>query len=180
VLSQLRVTPRKFFLVTLHRAENVDLVERLTEFISAFRLLTQEFQLPLICSLHPRTRSQLLKNGQTLEEERIIAMQPLGLFDFIRLEQSALCVLSDSGTVQEECCLMHTPNVTLRDVTERPETMEAGSNLITGCRPESIVNAVKLVLDQSRQWHIPEEYLFGNVSETVVKIVLSALPPFSL
>jgi UDP-N-acetylglucosamine 2-epimerase (non-hydrolysing) len=100
------------------------------------------------------------------------ALDPLGLFDFVHLEKNAACVLTDSGTVQEECCIFNIPNVTLRDVTERPETIDAGSNIITGADPESILNCVKAVLSFPNVWAAPPEYIKKNVSATVAKIVL--------
>ena len=79
-------------------------------------------------------------------------LTPLGLFDFVALERAAFCALSDSGTVQEECCIFHVPNVTLRDVTERPETLECGSNMLAGCEPEALLRCVETVLAQGRSW----------------------------
>jgi UDP-N-acetylglucosamine 2-epimerase (non-hydrolysing) len=93
-------------------------------------------------------------------------------FDFVRLEQSAACVLSDSGTVQEECCIFGIPAVTMRDVTERPETLECGSNMLSGADPERIVNAVRVVMSHSNSWTAPPEYQALNVANTVAKIVL--------
>jgi len=174
-LKNLGLEAKKYFLVTLHRAENVDIHERLHKFIEAFCLLHVEYKIPLICSLHPRTRSQMTKQGKAISGEGIRAVEPLGLFDFVHLEKNALCVLSDSGTVQEECCIFKVPNVTLRDVTERPETIEAGSNIISGCEPVSILNAVKIALGQDSIWEPPNEYLVKNVSSKVAKIILSRL-----
>jgi UDP-N-acetylglucosamine 2-epimerase (non-hydrolysing) len=101
----------------------------------------------------------------------------LGFFDFIALEQRARCVLSDSGTVQEECCIFKVPNVTLRDVTERPETLECGSNVLTGAEPDRILAAVQTVLAQPPDWNPPSEYLAENVSQTVVKILTGFRSP---
>ncbi|KGP76185.1 UDP-N-acetylglucosamine 2-epimerase [Desulfosporosinus sp. Tol-M] len=171
-LKAMGVTSKGYFLVTLHRAENVDDEEHLTNFIIALHRLAAEYGMPLICTLHPRTRSQLERQNRTFSGTGIQVVEPLGLFDFVCLEQNAYCVLSDSGTVQEECCLFRTPNVTLRDVTERPETIEAGSNLIAGCEPEAISRAVKTVLSQGWDWEPPPEYMVPNVSRKVVKIVL--------
>jgi UDP-N-acetylglucosamine 2-epimerase (non-hydrolysing) len=171
-LKNLGLETGKYFLVTLHRAENVDLDERLESFIEAFHLLNKEYGVPVICSLHPRTRSQLKKQGKIMERDGIRAIEPLGLFDFIHLEQRAMCVMSDSGTVQEECCIFNIPNVTLRDVTERPETVEVGSNMISGAEPSSILSCVKIVLNQPRDWTAPLEYLARDVSSTVLKILL--------
>ncbi|KLU63985.1 UDP-2,3-diacetamido-2,3-dideoxy-D-glucuronate 2-epimerase [Desulfosporosinus acididurans] len=172
-LQTLGVDSKRYFLVTLHRAENVDDEERMAKFITALHGLAAEYGMPLICSLHPRTRSQLERQKRTLAGTGIQVVEPLGLFDFVHLEQNAFCVLSDSGTVQEECCLYKVPNVTLRDVTERPETIESGSNLIAGCEPEAISRAVKTVLSQGWDWEPPPEYLVQNVSRTVVKILFN-------
>ena len=171
-LENLNVKAKKYFLITLHRAENVDVPERLSASLDAFNLLYQEYSLPLICSLHPRTRSQLLKQGKDMEGTGVITIDPLGLFDFVHLEKNALCVLTDSGTVQEECCLFRVPTVTLRDVTERPETIEVGSNMLSGSASDSILSCVKTVLNQPANWNPPPEYLVENVSNTIVKILL--------
>lgn len=167
ILDNLELSEKKYFLVTLHREENVDDPYRLTAFVDALNTITENYAYPIIWSMHPRTRKQL---GGYLLKDGIIATQPMGLFDFVKLEQNAYCVLTDSGTVQEECAIYHTPVVTLRDTTERPETIETGSNYISGCEVESILRGIKLaVLGQGRT---PPEYLVDNVSDTVVKIVL--------
>ncbi len=162
----------RYFLVTLHRAENVDIEKRLAGFIEAFHLLNKEYGVPVICSLHPRTRSQLQRQGKMLEGAGVRAVDPLGLFDFVHLEQRAMCVLTDSGTVQEECCIFKVPNVTIRDVTERPETVEAGSNILSGAAPDSILSCVKTALKNRCDWNPPPEYMVGDVGSTVVKIIL--------
>ena len=107
----------------------------------------------------------------TLDNENIHFMTPLGFIDFIALEMQALCVLTDSGTVQEECCIFGVPNVTIRDVTERPETIEAGSNATTGNRPDDILQSVMIALSEKKDWKIPREYLEKNVSTSAVKII---------
>jgi UDP-N-acetylglucosamine 2-epimerase (non-hydrolysing) len=99
-------------------------------------------------------------------------LEPLGFFDFVHLEKHAFCVLSDSGTVQEECCILRVPNVTLRDVTERPETLECGSNALAGDSPERIRSLVRHVTSTPPSWTAPPEYLVPNVSDTVMRIVL--------
>lgn len=174
VAATLNVQPGNFFLVTLHRAENVDVPSRLDHFVQALQTLAQKYQVPVICSVHPRTRSQLAKQGKQLEGNGVRAIEPLGLFDFVRLEKSALCVLSDSGTVQEECALFGVPNVTLRDVTERPETLDVGSNCIAGSDPETILRCVATVLSTPPAWEPPAEYQVKNVSGTIARIVLGA------
>jgi UDP-N-acetylglucosamine 2-epimerase (non-hydrolysing) len=105
------------------------------------------------------------------DEHGVRFAEPFGFFDFIKLETKARCVLSDSGTVQEECSIFKVPNVTLRDVTERPETLECGSNILTGANPQSISRAVRTVLGMAPRWEPPAEYLATAVSDTVVRIV---------
>ncbi len=175
VLNRLGLQAGKYFLVTLHRAENVDAPERLIRFVSALQKLHGEYGIPVICSLHPRTRSQLEKQSLILESKGVWAMDPLGLFDFVNLEKHAKCVLTDSGTVQEECCIFRIPTVTLRDVTERPETVEVGSNILSGADPESILSCVKISLMQQQKWEPPIEYMVENVTRTVIKILLGYL-----
>ncbi len=171
-LADLGVEPGQYFLVTLHRAENVDDPARLDQFIQALHRLGTEYGLPLICSLHPRTRSQLEKHAKEMAGGQVRVIEPQGFFDFVALEKQARCVLSDSGTVQEECCIFGVPNVTLRDVTERPETVEVGSNMLSGADAEDILRCVKTVLAQPPDWTPPPEYLATNVTRTVLKIVL--------
>jgi UDP-N-acetylglucosamine 2-epimerase (non-hydrolysing) len=177
VFEQLGVTKGGFFLVTMHRAENVDVEERLRALTTALDRLQREYNKPIICSLHPRTKSRMLEFGLREDNEQVRWLTPLGFFDFVALEQNAYCVLSDSGTVQEECCLFHTANVTIRDVTERPETLECGSNMLSGADPDHILACVKTVLDQQTSWTAPPEYLAENVSATVVKLLLGYRQP---
>ena len=172
ILERLNIREKSFFLVTLHRAENVDEEQRLRNFIVGLDRLTGEYNVPVICSLHPRTKSQLEKYRLNKNIGDIRMIKPLGLFDFIKLEKNALCVLSDSGTVQEECCILGVPSVTLRDVTERPETIESGSNILSGAEPERIVNCVKLALQEDPKWTPPPEYMNDHVSNTVINIIL--------
>lgn len=172
ILRRLNIKKKKYVLVTLHRAENVDLERRLRDFINAFTTISKQYGVPVICSLHPRTRDKIQHFGINVDPEAIRFNEPFGFFDFIRLERDALCVLSDSGTVQEECCIFHVPNVTIRDVTERPETLECGSNILSGADHDTILRCVKIVMSQSPVWVVPPEYLRVDVSSTVVRLVL--------
>jgi len=169
ILNRFALSTKEYFLITLHRAENVDNSQRLDNFINALEQLHSEYKLPIICSLHPRTRSQLLRQKKSMPGVQTI--EPLGLFDFVNLEKNAKCVLSDSGTVQEECCIFNVPAVTLRDVTERPETIEVGSNIISGSQPQSILRCVKTALKKTNAWTPPPEYSVLDTSMTVTKII---------
>ena len=172
VLSRLGLEARRFFLVTMHREENVDGEGRLRALIDALSMLEREHGLPIVVSTHPRTRNRMAGFGLDPEGALLRFPEPFGLFDFIALERSALCVLSDSGTVQEECCIFRVPNVTIRDVTERPETLECGSNILSGAEPEAISRAVRVVLGQPPSWRVPPEYLVEDVSVAATKIVV--------
>jgi len=172
ILQRLGLKKGNYFLVTMHRAENVDNLKRLGEFLEALKLLAADYRIPIVCSLHPRTKDKLEQFGLRKTATPIQFHDPFGFFDFISLEKHALCVLSDSGTVQEECCIFHIPNVTIRDVTERPETLECGSNILSGADRESIVNCVRFVLSQTPEWNEPKEYVNKTVSTAVTKIVL--------
>lgn len=173
VLARLGLEEGRYFLVTMHRAENVDVEPRLRALVGALGLLHEEYGLPVICSTHPRTRARMEALGLGGGDAgRVRFVEPFGLFDFVALERAAFCVLSDSGTVQEECAIFRVANVTLRDVTERPETLECGSNMLSGADAGDILRCVRAVLDRRAEWTAPPEYLATNVSGTVAKIVL--------
>lgn len=176
-LDECGVSSGKYFLATAHRSENVDNDERLRSLLASLRLLRKEYGYPVVYPVHPRTRSRAEAAGVEMGDNGIQLIAPLGFFDFIRLEQNAYCILSDSGTVQEEACLFGVPNVTLRDVTERPETLECGSNILSGVDPVMVASAVRLVTSQASEWRPPHEYLQPGVAETVSRIVLGYRAP---
>lgn len=173
VLERERLSNRKYFLVTAHRAENVDDRDRLSKIVTALQALHSEYGFTVVCSVHPRTRQKLETFGISQPAPGIRFLDPVGFFDFVRLERSAFCILSDSGTVQEEACLFGVPNVSLRDVTERPETLECGSNVLAGCEPARIEEGVRVAVGNRGAWRPPVEYLAENVAETVCRIVIS-------
>ena len=173
IVSRLNVREKQFFLLTMHRAENVDVEQRLRGVLDALSLLHERYGFPVICSLHPRTRSTAAKFKIAFDRPGLVPCEPFGFFDFVRLEQTAFCVLSDSGTVQEETCILRVPHVTIRDVTERPETVECGSTVLAGCGSRTIVDSVSLVTSKSSNWQIPSEYLIPQVSSAVAGILLS-------
>ncbi|CAN5419426.1 UDP-N-acetylglucosamine 2-epimerase (non-hydrolyzing) [soil metagenome] len=174
-LEKFGVTAFDYFLVTLHRAENVDLQQRFEKIFDGFAQVVEKFDKPMLISVHPRTAEKLEKFGIKTGSDKIKLLEPLGFFDFVKLEKNALAVLTDSGTVQEECAIFGIPNITLRDVTERPETIECGSNILSGAETDSILNAVELALSQPSNWKAPKEYLSANVAQTVTKIILGYL-----
>lgn len=172
VMTELSVKPFEYFLATLHRAENVDLPDRLTKIFAGLDAVAEKFGKPVLVSVHPRTSARLEAGGIRPEPSKIRLFKALGFFDFIKLEKNALAVLTDSGTVQEECSIFNVPNITLRDVTERPETLECGSNILSGAETQSIVSAVELAIAQPAAWTPPIEYSATNVAQTVSKLIL--------
>jgi UDP-N-acetylglucosamine 2-epimerase (non-hydrolysing) len=172
-LADLGLTERGFVLATVHRAETVDVEPRLRSLAAALERVVAVHGMPVVCSLHPRTADRMRSYGVSADSVRFI--EPLGLFDFVALEQAAFCVLSDSGTVQEECCIFGVPTVTLRDVTERPETIECGSNILSGVEPASVLACVDLAVKRRGGWTPPPEYLADDVSDTVARIIVGHL-----
>jgi UDP-N-acetylglucosamine 2-epimerase (non-hydrolysing) len=171
-LIRLGVAPRRYFLATLHRAENVDSPDRLRRLMAGLARVAETFDEPVLMSVHPRTADKLARHAIHPDPSRVRLLQPLGLFDFLRLEQLAHCVMSDSGTVQEECSIFRVPSVTVRDVTERAETIEAGANILSGSDPVAMEQAVRTAVELPTDWTPPAEYLEARVSTAVVKIVL--------
>jgi UDP-N-acetylglucosamine 2-epimerase (non-hydrolysing) len=170
VLEQLGVSPRGYLLVTMHRAENVDDPGRLSRLIEGLSAAGGREKVPVLVSVHPRTADRMRHFNVRAEGLRLL--EPFGFFDFVKLEKHARAVLSDSGTVQEECAIFGVPNVTLRDVTERAETVECGSNILSGSEPADVLRALAVALGTPGDWSAPREYLVPHVSRTVAKIVL--------
>lgn len=177
VLAGLGLQAHKYFLLTVHRSENVDIESRLRTLVSALVRLSLKYGFPVIGSLHPRTAAKIEQFGVKVPTEAIRFLPPLGFFDFVQLEKHAFCTLSDSGTVQEEACILGVSNVTLRDVTERPETLDCGSSFLSGIYEDSIEQAVAYVTSNSASWRPPREYLQVGVASTVARIVLGHREP---
>jgi UDP-N-acetylglucosamine 2-epimerase (non-hydrolysing) len=172
VLDDLGLTPRGYAIATVHRAESTERPEVLAAIMRGLEQVAAEHTLPVVVSCHPRLADRLSAHGITVGGG-VRLEEPFGLFDFVRLEQQASIALTDSGTVQEECALFHVPSVTLRDVTERPETVECGSNFIAGTTAEGIVRAARCAMASQRNWEAPAEYRRTNVAETVANVVLA-------
>lgn len=172
ILEELKVKNGAYFLVTIHREENVDDRDRLESLVAALAALQNDYGMPVVVSTHPRTSKRMKDFGLGGGSDLVRFLPPFGLFDFLKLEMNARCVLSDSGTVQEECCILKVRNVTLRDVTERPETIECGSNVLSGVSIDRIMECVRSVLGKGCEWTPPEEYLRDDVSDVVVGICL--------
>lgn len=172
ILDKLLIEKEEYFLVTAHRAENVDHEDRLLEIIQGINLVAEAYGKRVICSIHPRTKSRIKGISELKVHPLVEFHEPFGFFDFVKLEKNALCVLTDSGTVQEECCLFHIPTVTIRKTTERPETIECGSNMLSGIDTNQIINCVHVMVNQRKNWSYPKGYDDKNVSDKVIKVLL--------
>ncbi len=175
ILKTLGLAQKEYVLVTTHRAENVDNKDRLLAIMSALDDIAMESGLPVVCSVHPRTESRLSEFGIRSPHPLVRLYNPFGLIDFAHLEKHARCALTDSGTVQEECCIFGVPTVTMRQSTERPETVLCGSNTVSGLSRERIVSAARMALGNRKEWQCPEGYTDTNVSLKVTNFVLGGL-----
>ncbi len=153
VLKNLGLKPKEYFLVTIHRAENVDNSNRLRDIIKGLELIGREFSLPVVFPIHPRTRK--MAQEFNFEFDGIRTINPLGFLEFLQLEANAKLALTDSGGVQEETCILGVPCVTLRDNTERPETLEVKSNTLIGANADEMLKGAKYMLTQSNGWKNP-------------------------
>ncbi|MEX2242754.1 MAG: UDP-N-acetylglucosamine 2-epimerase (non-hydrolyzing) [Fimbriimonadaceae bacterium] len=166
------LAPQEYIVVTAHRAENVDDPKRLKDILDGLALVADSFSVPVVVSLHPRTADKVKKAGLSPKSSLVRFVTPVGFFDFVNLEQNALCVMTDSGTVQEEATLLGVPSVILRDVTERAECLECGSGVLSGADPQQILRSAKAVVGAKHKWSPPAEYLQENVSEVVASLVM--------
>ena len=164
VLDDFGLQPKKYFLVTSHRAENVDVKERLSGILEAVRQLSQKYHIPALFPMHPRTEKMVKEFGLSLEG--ITVTKPLGYLEFLQLEENARLILTDSGGLQEEGCILSTPCVTLRDNTERPETVTVGANVLAGTVTEMIISCAEKMMNNTASWINP----FG-AGDAAVKIL---------
>ena len=176
ILATLGLKRSGYLLLTLHRAENVDTKERLAQALDALEAAVDESGLPIVFPIHPRTAKRLAEFGL---EKRAAAIrdlrriEPTGYLDMLVLEKNAALVLTDSGGLQEESCFFHVPCVTLRENTERPETLEIGSNVLAGVDPSRVRAAVRRQLGAKRAWSNP--YGDGTTSRKIAEIVAAEL-----
>ena len=175
-LNDLELVPKEYFLVTAHRQENVDNEDRFKGIIKGLELVANEFGLPVIYPIHPRAREMM--NHFCLKANGIALIEPLDYLSFLQLESKAKLILTDSGGVQEEACILKVPCVTLRDNTERLETLDVGSNILAGTKAEKILECVKIMLqtfkkslikNTSLNWENP--FGDGKAGEKIVNIL---------
>lgn len=170
VLEQLGVKYEGYFLATFHRAETVDIEERLVQIVDGLTEVSVKYNAPVVCSIHPRTRERLSKIN-IVKSKKVMFLEPFGFFDFVQLERKAMCVLTDSGTVSEEACILHVPCVITRDVTERPELLECGSAMLSGVDADKILKCTE-IMTARKSWTPPVGYECDDVSLKTVQFIL--------
>ena len=174
ILNKLKLKNSSYFLLTLHRQENVDDSKQLLKFINLLKITIKKYSNKnIIWPIHPRTKN-LLDLLKINLGKKVILCKPLNFFDFVKLEENSFCVLTDSGTVQEECTILKTPCIILRNSTERQETVESGAVLINYDNETTILKNIIITTESKKiEDSIPDEYLVKNVSNRVLNIILS-------
>lgn len=172
VLEDLELKPQEYFLVSLHREENVDNPERLAQAVETLRAIRDEYKLPVLVSTHPRTRKRLEELGIS-DEPGIIFHKPFGFHDYNKLQIESKLVLSDSGTISEESSLLGFPAVTLRDFIERPEALDTGTIITCGVNPDSVLSGMQIQLVADKALEIPDEYSVRDTSVRTVRFIHS-------
>jgi len=165
-LKELGLERQGYFLVTAHRVENVDDPLRLAEILTGLKQISEHFGLPVVFPMHPRTQKMVREFSLSTEGIRVI--NPVGYLQFLILESMAAVLLTDSGGVQEESCVLSVPCVTLRENTERPETITVGSNILAGTNPEKMLAATDLMIDIPRTWNNP--FGDGDAAHRVIDV----------
>lgn len=174
-LEKAGLTAGEYFLVSLHREENVDNPARLRAAVDALQALSDEYGLPVLVSTHPRTRKRLEALG-IAESDKVRFHAPFGFHDYCKLQLDSKLVLSDSGTISEESSLLGFPAVTLRDFIERPESVDTGAIITAGIEPERVLAAVRVVLGQQRRPRTPADYQIDDTAQRVVNFIHGTVP----
>ncbi|MDH3688339.1 MAG: UDP-N-acetylglucosamine 2-epimerase (non-hydrolyzing) [Gammaproteobacteria bacterium] len=177
VLSRIGLRPNGFFLVSMHREENVDNDVNFGGLLASLNAIAKKYGKPIIISTHPRTRNRLEELSPGNLSKELQFLKPLGFLDYIKLQMQAFCVLSDSGTITEECSILNFPAVTIREAHERPEGMDEGTLIMSGLNAERVMQSIEIVTSQylksKRQFELVADYDTESVSKKVVRIIIS-------
>ena len=178
VLERLQLVKGKYFIVSIHREENVDYPENLKKLVDSLNALAEKYNFPVIVSTHPRTQKRLEDiKGEVDLNPLVKYMKPMGFFDYIALQKTSCCVISDSGTITEESSILNFPAIMIRMAHERPEGMDEGTVIMSGIERARVIEAVNIVIDQfiqnPKSIRIINDYNVDNVSIKVLRIILS-------
>jgi UDP-N-acetylglucosamine 2-epimerase (non-hydrolysing) len=174
-LENLSLNVKNYFIVSMHREENVDNPENLSKILQVLNRLAEDYQLPVIVSTHPRTRKRLEMIKDFEKNSLISFLKPFGFLDYIKLQMNAKCVISDSGTISEESSMLNFPAISLRQSMERPEAQDAGTIILTGFNPDVVLNSIKILIREfeisARYKRIADDYTIENTSWRVLKLI---------
>lgn len=177
VVEQLALIPHEYFVVSIHREENVDSPENLQELLQTLNALAEQYGYPVVVSTHPRTQARLDALADKTVHSSVRFIKPLGFSDYIKLQMQAACILSDSGTITEEASLLSLPAITLRNAHERPEGMDVGTLIMSGLKADSVLDSVAVIMAQHDSAHrvlpVVDDYEAGPVSKQVLRVVMS-------
>lgn len=167
ILRDLGLKKHEYFLITVHRQENVDNQKRFSEIIEGLKQVHEKYDISVVFPIHPRSRNKLQEFQ--LNYDGINLVEPVDFLSFLQLEKNAKVVLTDSGGVQEETCILGTPCVTIRDNTERPETLDVGSNILSGTNPKKILECVSDMYENNKKWVNP--FGSGKAGKQIIGIL---------
>ncbi|RHX91212.1 UDP-N-acetylglucosamine 2-epimerase (non-hydrolyzing) [Leptospira yasudae] len=177
ILNELSLEKNKFFIVSSHREENVDTNENLLNLLESLNAICEQYGFPVIVSTHPRTRKKLEDLKEVKMNPLITFLKPFGFLDYVKLQMSAFCILSDSGTITEEASLLNLTAITIRNTHERPEGMDVGTLIMSGLSKERVLESIRIVVNQRqngiRNTRVVDDYSVGQVSKKIVSIVQS-------
>lgn len=177
ILTRLNLTPKRYFIVSCHREENVDFPSNLRKIVAILNALAEKYDFPVVVSTHPRTRKRLEALDDLTIDPRVQFLKPFGFFDYNALQLNAACAISDSGTISEESSMLNFPAVTIRQALERPEAMDAGTIILTGLEPQIVLDAIASVMAEfeangGHYEKICPDYQVPNTSWRVLKLIL--------
>jgi len=174
VLEKLKIEKGKYFVVSAHREENIDLGDNFLKLSEALNAVAEKYKYPIVFSTHPRTQKQIEIKGINFHS-LITNMPPFGFFDYVNLQKNAFCVLSDSGTISEESAMMEFPAVSIRTSTERPEAIDAGSIVLGGITKDEVLNAIDICINtyDAENLTLPVEYKVKDVSSRIIRVIQS-------
>ena len=177
ILSQLSLNKGQYFVVSVHREENVDNAENLQKILIILNSLAEKYKLPVIVSTHPRTRKRLeaLDSSLITHHSLLKFLKPFGFLDYVKLQMNALCTISDSGTISEESSILSFPAISLRQSMERPEAQDTASIILTGFDPEIVQASIELAISEQNAGitaNIPTDYTINNTSWRVLKLIM--------
>jgi len=175
ILNKLKLICKEYFVVSIHREENVDNPLNLKNILLVLNHLVKSYNLPVIVSTHPRTRKRIEALSEIQLSKKIQFFKPFGFFDYIKLQQESLCTISDSGTISEESSILSFPAICIRQSMERPEAQDAGTIILSGFDTNVIMNSVNTVVEEmklGKYTEIPNEYQIENTSWRVLKLIM--------